>query len=276
MALQLKGDVGPALMITLWGWNQTEDTIYPVYVIDNGLRTTANLYAYDVASSEYKKLTLTPSIDDSLSTANLINALNVVSLLYAFDGTNFRRLNVEATPGESITPSNCLHNCSIIYGYDGSSFICPRIIGTPGATISPANFLGAVTLLYGYDGANYRRVLVNTSGNLEVVQKPDKTEGSSSGTTTDSETVVATIDLRNKKGVTIFVKNNGDTNDMDVKIKSYVRYSGTIDYEEDSKVLAPGEKMKINLENLQKVTVSVKSTTAGASTSYIVEYLSYQ
>lgn len=279
MSLKLKGDVGPGQIVTLWGWNKNEDTIYPVYIIDNGIRTASNIYAYDVANSQWHYVSLTPDLGDSISQSSIVYSLNTVSFLYGYDGSNFRRINVASSADATLTPSNSIFVISSLYAYDIANSQWHRIglSASPSDTISIANFgylLNVASVLYAYDGTDLRRLICDTSGKLKV-NLENKVEGSSEGTTTDTESVVATIDLRNSKGTSIFIKNTGSSNDMDIKVISYVMYSGSISYTEKSVVVSPGNVEKINIENRQKVEVKVKSSVSGNSTTYRIEYLTY-
>ncbi len=149
-------------------------------------------------------------------------------------------------------------------------------LDTLAETLSGTHALPVAARLYAHDGSSYRRLLCDSDGRIETKPSVNQNTGNASGTTTDTDVVVADIDLRNYRGVTLFVKNTGATNNMDVTITSLVDYDGQIEYPEQSwSGVTPGTANKFNVENVQRVKVSVKSSTAGNATDYRVEWLRY-
>ena len=128
----------------------------------------------------------------------------------------------------------------------------------------------ATAKMQGYDGTNWQNILVD--GDQHLYTAPGYWSGSYGGTTTDSYTnALDWSDADKFLHKTILIKNTGDTNNMDYKVLVYV-VDGGIAYEETSGTLAPGDVAKIVLNNwYSRVVVQVKSSTAGASTSYQVD-----
>lgn len=92
--------------------------------------------------------------------------------------------------------------------------------------------------------------------------------------TTDTMSDVVSIDARQFNEVTIMIKNTGGTNSADIAVYTLANTNGTIEYEEYSATLAPGDVAKIQLSGrYAKIIVRAKSTTAGASTTIRVEWI---
>jgi len=97
-------------------------------------------------------------------------------------------------------------------------------------------------------------------------------EQSVSGTTTDMFVVVLDWDTRGLVNKSIFIKNTGDANAMRVKVSRYANYNGDIEYIEDERELLAGELIDYQLNAASaRIKVSVKSSSAGNSTTYDIE-----
>lgn len=110
---------------------------------------------------------------------------------------------------------------------------------------------------------------------IENLKNNSYTEGSTSGTTTNSYVDVLTLDLKEKPVATIHIKNTGSTNSIDYELLSYAYSSGSVSSSETSGTLSPGDVASLNISDklYAKVSVQVKSTTAGSASDYLIEYI---
>ncbi|MCD6434716.1 MAG: hypothetical protein J7L14_03815 [Candidatus Diapherotrites archaeon] len=95
-----------------------------------------------------------------------------------------------------------------------------------------------------------------------------------SGNTTDTLTKAAGCVSRSFIAGSVFVKNTGDTNNMDYEIRILPHETASGYYVGRSGTLAPGETAYYEIPSgVGQVEVWVKSTTAGAATSYTIDTL---
>ena len=128
----------------------------------------------------------------------------------------------------------------------------------------------ATVRIQAYDGTNWQNVRLDDDKHLYI--RFGCWSGSYSGTTTDNwVNAVDWTDAKKFLHKTILIKNTGDTNSMDYKVLVYV-VDGGLSYEETSGTLGPGDIVKITLNNwYSRVVIQVKSSTAGASTTYQID-----
>ena len=116
------------------------------------------------------------------------------------------------------------------------------------------------------------RLQLDDDGDLYVAGRA--VEGSADYTTTDALEEVLSIDSREFDKLTIMIKNTGSTNNADIAVYTLANSSGSIEYEEYTATLAPGDVAKIQLSGrYAKVVIRAKSTTSGASTTLRVEWI---
>lgn len=101
-------------------------------------------------------------------------------------------------------------------------------------------------------------------------------ENSTDGTTTDSYVRIVEWDVRDEDEKLVLIKNSGGSNSMDYRVYSKARWGGNIEYQEGTGTLTTGSVAKINVTgHTAALIVELKSTSAGNSTSYQIEYGGY-
>lgn len=101
-------------------------------------------------------------------------------------------------------------------------------------------------------------------------------ENSATGTSTNDVTAIATIDSRDAKFVTIYIKNTGASNTLSYKIDKYAKYGGSISQAAKAATdIAPGATAVFTAENalVAKYIVSIESKVDGSHSTYNIEYI---
>lgn len=101
-------------------------------------------------------------------------------------------------------------------------------------------------------------------------------ENSATGTSTNDVTAIATIDGRDSKFVTVYIKNTGGTNTLSYKIDKYAKYSGSISQEAVAATdIAAGAVATFTAEDklVAKYVVSIESKVDGSHSTYSIEYI---
>ena len=100
-------------------------------------------------------------------------------------------------------------------------------------------------------------------------------EGDTSGTSANAYATY-TIDVRDAKFVTVYIKNTGAANTVTYKIDKYVNSDGTISQEAVAAAdIAHSTTVAFAAENklVAKYVVSIKSKVADTHSTYKIEYI---
>jgi len=186
-------------------------------------------------------------------------SLSSQTRIYGYYGGSWVPLEVQSDTNPNLRVS--------IYSGDNASSV--RTLSLDGQS---AYVYGTTTqaCLFGFNGSTWDRLRCDDERNLLIAFK--YTAGSFTGTTTDDWTDAHDWTAAHRYiHKTIIIKNTGDTNSMDYRVLVYAVDDG-IAYEETSGTLGPGDVAKINLNDwYNRIVIQVKSTTAGASTTYRID-----
>jgi len=182
----------------------------------------------------------------------------------AYDGTNWQNLQVQSADYKNLRVT--IFDETMKAG-----------TGTPSSDskAETTQSLNTLAFLYGYNGSTWDRLRCDADMHISVA--PGNGSGSTTGTTEDSYTdALIWGGVRKYLHKTIIIKNTGDTNSLDYKVLVEA-HTGGLQYEETSGSLAAGDIVKIVLNNhYSRIIVQVKSSTAGASTTYQIDYCGFK
>jgi len=184
--------------------------------------------------------------------------------IQAYDGTNWQNLLVQSADYKNLRVGVYSDNTQAFVASGG---IDSRSNSTPG--------LATHCFLYGFNGSTWDRLRCDDDKHLKIAH--GFLEGYTTGTTTDSyANALNWTNAEKYLHKTIILKNTGDTNSLDYQVLVYAHNDGNA-YTETSGSLAAGDVVKIVLNNhYARVVVQVKSSTAGASTSYRIDYCGFK
>jgi len=187
-----------------------------------------------------------------------------IAKIQAYDGTNWQNLQVQSANYKNLRVA-LVDGTKVAYL---GSWNSDALSGAPYK-------LGTAAHLYGFNGSTWDRLRCDVNKHLYIAGGWDA--GTTTGTTTDSwANALSWTGAYKFLHKTIIIKNTGDTNSLDYKV--IVRaYGGGNDYQETSGSLAAGDVVKIVFNNhYVEIVVQVKSSTAGASTTYQIDYCGFK
>jgi len=191
--------------------------------------------------------------------ARLVLVPTLVARMQAFDGTTWQNCRVK---------SATYPNLKVSIWENGSETEVITQASDDRATALRGLCVAAFP--YGFDGTNWDRL---RSSDGHIVTAPSYEWSTVSGTTTDAWANAKNWTRAEKLlSKTCILKNTGATNSLDYKVLVYAYTDGN-EYTETSGTLAPGDVVKVILNNwYRQVKIQVKSTTAGAATTYRLDY----
>jgi len=165
-------------------------------------------------------------------------------------------------------------NTKLGYAYDGEneafSVVVKETVNPPNLNVPLASRASESTL-----SAISSKIIQCDTDNVKATVAPGYDSNYATGTTADDWASALDWTVVYYLHKTITIKNTG-SNSMDYKVITRAVTDGS-DYEETSGSLSAGDILKVVLNNhYYRVIIKVKSTTAGASTSYRIDYCGFK